>query len=33
VIVNLVVNARDAIHDDGKITLRTRNFPAAESVT
>ncbi|HEX9170248.1 MAG TPA: ATP-binding protein [Roseiarcus sp.] len=30
VIVNLVVNARDAISDRGKITLRTRNFPAIE---
>ena len=30
VIVNLVVNARDAIREGGKITLRTRNFPASE---
>jgi two-component system, cell cycle sensor histidine kinase and response regulator CckA len=30
VIVNLVVNARDAIGDSGVITLRTRNFPASE---
>ena len=30
VIVNLVVNARDAIQDGGAITLRTRNLAAAE---